>query len=148
MSLVMAHSPADIIRNMLIALGIGTEPVDEGAWPVSAYSEKDTPDAVITVYNTPGVVDGKTGATNDIFEHYGYQIRVRATKNPTAAVKIYQMDQTLGDVLMQQVNVDDKVYIVCAVVRKGAIVDGGKESPTSQRNFYTLNAVSAIYRTV
>lgn len=148
MSLKFLHTPSDIIRWMLIDLGLGTDPEDSGSWPVYRGSEPDTPDSVITVYGTSGQQDGRSQIDGEVFEHHGFMIRVRSNRERTAAAKAYEIDNALNESVQNKlVNIDGNTYIVCAVNRKGSVNSVGKESPTSERNVFTINAISAIYRT-
>ena len=148
MSLPFIHNPADIIRWLMIDKGIGTDPADGGLWPIYRGSEPDTPDSVITVYGTTGQQDGRSQVSGEVFEHHGYMIRVRSNRESTASEKAYAIDQILNEqVANQLVNIDGYTYIVCAVNRKGSVNSVGKETPTSERNVFTINAISAIYRT-
>lgn len=152
-SLIALHSQAEVIRWLLIKLGLGTDPELSQAWPIGKGSEFDQPDNTITVYNTTGQIDGREMIEGEVFEHYGYQIRVRATRERLVAAKMATIVRTLESVANEIVTIDANSdvgaasYIVCAVNRRGSVIDMGKEYPTSERNVFTLNAVSAIYRT-
>lgn len=147
MSLVFLHPPADIIRWLMIDLGLGTNPSLGSSWPIYYSSEPDTPDEVITVYNTTGIIDGRSSIDGEIWEHYGFQVRVRSTKNRLARVKIDSIARSLSETAYNSlVTIDGNSYIVAAINRKGSVIDIGKETPTSERSVFTLNAISAIYR--
>jgi hypothetical protein len=151
MSLLMLHRPADIIRWLLIDLGVGTDPEDGDDWPIYVSNEPDEPDSCITIYDTAGQVDGRSQIDGEIYEHYGFMIRVRGVKSrgvyPRASLIAQQMAE---NVRMETVVIDggDERYLVHAINRKGGMNDLGKETPTSERNIVTINAIAAIHRTV
>jgi hypothetical protein len=149
MSLTLTHSQANIIRWLLINLGLGTDPASAGSWPIYAYSEPDTPDAVITVYNTVGFVDGRAMPTGEVYEHFGFQVRVRATSSKLGITKINEIARQMAESVHNlTVTIDTETYTVCAITRKSGVIELGKEYPTSERNVFTLNAIVALYRTV
>jgi hypothetical protein len=53
MSGSLDHFPADIIRQLLIDLGVGLD-VTATDWPAFSQKEPDSPDNVITVFDTMG----------------------------------------------------------------------------------------------
>ncbi len=150
--LVLQHSQAQIIRQLLIDLRLGTDPDDEDDWPIYATSEPDdpgTPDEVITVYNTVGVIDGRSMPTGEIFEHLGINIRIRSSRNTLASVKAYGIDNVLAETAYNNiVSLDGANYQVCSINRRGGVIDVGKEAPASERNVFSINAITAIIRTV
>lgn len=149
MSLPLIHSQADIIQGLLVGLALGTEPSANGSWPVYTKSQPDTPDNVITTYNTVGVIDGRSNIDGEVFEHYGFMVRVRANRGDVAYVKASAIAEALAkQCLNSTVSLDGNTYVVCAACRKGGINDLGKEYPSGERNVFTINYTAAIYRTV
>lgn len=154
MSGSLAHSPADVIRHLLIGLGLGTNPADGEAWPVYVSSEPDRPDSVITTYDTSGRLNGRTQVDGEVQEHHGIQIRVRDA-NPAAGFKkaneiAIALDET---VYLDTVAIEDVVgtgvsrYLVWNVSRVSGIFSLGKDVETSKRNLFTINAVVSLRRT-
>lgn len=84
---LLAHSPADITRYLLIDEGLGTLPTDSSSWPVFVGVEADTPDNVITVFDTTSRLDGRTHNEGEVAERQGIQVRVRARDHATAYAK-------------------------------------------------------------
>lgn len=144
-SVELIHSPADIIRYLLISQGKGSEPSDDLDWPMFTSSEPTIPDNCITTYDTSGVLQGRIQYSGEMVEHYGFQIRVRGSDHNTAWRKMNdiktQMDQ---GVRLDTVNINSSIYLVEAITRSGGILALGKESPTSQRLVFTLNAIVAL----
>src|SRR5688500_5731036 len=84
----LAHSPGDIVRRTLIALGVGSDPaVPAAAWPVYAEGEPDSPDSAITVYTTQGGSDGRSMIDGELFGAAGVQVRVRSAAHTAGWVK-------------------------------------------------------------
>jgi hypothetical protein len=74
MSGSLDHFPADIIRQLLIDLGVGLG-VTATDWPAFSQKEPDSPDNVITVFDTMGRDLGRTNPDMVRSERYGIQVR-------------------------------------------------------------------------
>lgn len=140
------HSPANIIRWLLIAAGQLTQPSVRGSWPCFVSAEPDQPDSCVTVYNNgTGLLQGTTNTDNEIQEHYGIQVRVRADDPDTCYTKMrlltIYMDQ---NVLVSGVTIGSHSYTVNALTRSGTIMDLGKDVSSSRRNIMTVNYTASI----
>ncbi len=154
MSGSLNHSPAEIIRDLLVTLGLGTDPADSGTWPVFVSREPNAPDSVITIYDTTPRLQGRSSPGGITQEHYGIQVRVRDASPTGGWVKANSLavalDQTiaLDDVTIEDTDgTGSSTYKVYTVSRVGGILSLGKETPTSKRNLFTINAVAAIRQT-
>ena len=87
MSGALTHSPAEIVRNLLVNMGAGTLPAAGGSWPISCDQRLDTPDNAITINDTDGRKDGRSMPTGEVFEHPGIQIEVRSGVRGTGFTK-------------------------------------------------------------
>src|SRR3990167_9195681 len=96
----LTHSPADVIRWLLIDLNVGTDPDLESTWPISCDGEADNPDNHITVYNTSGIVEREVQFNGEVQEHYGLQFRVRGNKSTVAWAKMNELALAID----QQIN--------------------------------------------
>lgn len=142
---VLAHSPADIIRYLLVALGKGSLPEDELAWPIFAGQEPDSPDSCITLYDTSGIIEGRAQVSGEIQEHYGIQIKVRAASSTVAYAKINTLADCIDESIRNNtVTISSSQYIIYAITRKGGILSLGKELSASKRNLYTVNAIVSL----
>jgi hypothetical protein len=137
------HSPADVIRHLLVGLGYGRLPSGSGPWPISVGAEGASPDNFLTVYNTTArnlgrVMDGERQGL------YGIQIRVRGVDEPTAYAKAQAIAVGLDGVAMRLVSLGGSEYVVWSVSRTTDPLALGYESPTSKRVLYTVNAVVSL----
>ena len=145
MSGSLVHSPAQIISQLLIDLSLGTAPVDEGSWPIRFSGEADSPDNVITVYDAPGIKDGRSQIDGEVQEHHGIQVRVRAGKHGVGYTKARAIAIGLDEsVQLNSVTISESVYLVYAISRTSDVLALGKDHPTSNLNLFTLNAVVAL----
>ena len=148
----MNHSPADIIRRLLISLGQGTLPSSNSAWPIYAHNLPDTPDNAIVLYDTQGELHGRSGADGGVMdEHHGLEVMVRSSSTNTGGQKV----RDIADALDQQVHNDEitltdnvgtttTTYNVVAVTRKSGPLYLGTDTPDSMRYLFTLNSIVAI----
>lgn len=154
MSGSLSHSPAEIIRDLLVTLGLGTDPADSGSWPIFVSREPDTPDSVITIYDTTPRLQGRSSPGGITQEHYGIQVRIRDASPRGGWVKanalVVALDQTIA---LDDVTIEDEdgtglsTYKVYTVSRTGGILSLGKQIDSSKRNLFTINAVAAIRQT-
>lgn len=141
----MNHSPADIVRTLLIAKGVGTDPDSANpVWPIFADREPTSPDNVITVYNTPGRYNGRV-MQGEVQGPEGIQVRIRAANSAKGWLKADEVHTMMAEgVLRDIVTIGAARYLVQAISRIGDVLPLGKESPTSQRNIFTINAVVTV----
>lgn len=140
----LADSPATIARQLLVDLGLGTQPAAAGAWPVYASQEPDTPDNCITVYATQGTDDGRLQVDGSLQGHLGFQVRIRSDGYETGWQKGDAIQTTLAtQVLRETVVVGANVYLVQCVAKIGDILELGKEQG-SYRFLFTINAVLSV----
>lgn len=144
MSGSLTHSPSDVIRYLLIDLGLGTAPSAGQAWPVHVEREPASPDSVLTVYTTQGRTRGRTQRDGIVQEHYGIQIRVRDARPETGHVKANAVACALDTLVKRNtVTIGAQSYLVEAVTRTGAVLSG-KDAPSSNRYLFTVNALASI----
>lgn len=139
------HSPADIVRWLLISQGKGTDPEDGLAWPIFTNNEHSTPDNCITTYDTSGILDGRIQSSGEMTEHFGFQIRVRSQSHNVGWRKINDLKTQIDQgIKLDTIVINSSSYLVESITRSGGILALGKESPTSQRLVFTLNAIVAL----
>lgn len=140
----LRDSPAAIVARLLIAAGMGSDLSTGGSWPVSVSSEPITPDNVITVYNTVGIVDGRSQIDGKQFEHYSAQIRIRASTNVLGWTRSDRIRTYLMGVNLAAVSVGSNNYLVQSFSQIGSINDLGKSDPDSSRNLFTINTLVTV----
>ena len=100
----LVHSPADVLRYTLVSLGVGTLPSVNGNWPIFATNEPETPDELITLYDTMPWVRGRSQPDGEVQEHHGVQVRVRAGHPALGFKKCWEVAQAL-DLQVHHLNV-------------------------------------------
>jgi len=144
---LLTHSPSDIARELLIDLGLGTDPDSVDSWPVYIKTEPDQPDNTITVNDTPGIDHGRVMIDGERQENPGVQIRVRSKVASTGRTKIDTIAYNLDTAILKTtVAFDSATYEIQSISRSGQINDLGRD-PDSGRNLFTLNATINLRET-
>jgi len=133
----MNHPVADIVRQLLVDLGIAS---DGGDWPAYYANMPDAPDNCMAVYDTEAL-DVKRGHPTGVTAMiYGIQVLVRAKDTRTAYLKTKEINRAFDeDVYRDEVTLDESVYLVQAISRMGAENPLGPEGAT-KRQLYSTNA--------
>src|SRR5262245_28835704 len=142
---LLVHSPAEVVRQLLIDSGLGGEP--GGEWPVFATNGPDLPDNAITVYDTAGTDDGRS-MDGERWERGGIQVRVRSTTHTVGHPKSKAIALMMDQLSQQVVHVDTNAYKIWTIVRTSDVLPLGKEvagagmpGDISRRNLFTVNAL-------
>ena len=135
--------PAQILRQLVIDLGHGTDPDDSGSWPVFATTEPNTPDNCITVYSTAGRDQGSIHVDPMLIENEGFQIKVRATTNSVGYTKADAIAKGFDAVALRTVILNGNTYVMWGIIR-GSILDVGKSVPESRRSIFTINGTLTV----
>lgn len=150
----LTNSPAEILRAVLITLSLGTDPTPWAAgsgnpWPVFAAGEPNIPDDCITVYDTMGVDHGQSMVDLELYQHYGCQIRVRSSDHQTGWDKADAIRRQASRFGQRSISgpLLSGTYLVWAVAKMGQVLPLGKESPSSKRSVFTVNAQLAVDQT-
>lgn len=145
-SLPLLHSPAQIVAALLVAKGLGTDPAGGGAWPVFHAGEPQSPDQVLTVYDTTPKDDGRSQLSGEVFQHYGFQCRIRAATHAAGWAKAAAVRTALDQsVYYAHVTVDGTEYLIEGVSGTN-VLTLGKESPSSKRSLFTVNGICPVRR--
>lgn len=149
----LEHSPADIIRKLLVDLGHGTNPEDNGAWPTYVNYHRDSADNVMSVNDTDPITHGRHQIDGETQLHYGIQVFIRAKDDPTAFRKANDITEAFDkDVQYDNVSVGDttgtgtSTYVVVAITHAG-ILHVGREVEATARRIKTINALVALRMT-
>lgn len=148
----LQHSPADILRYLLIVHGMGSLPsgVNNSDWSIFVDNEPDRPDNCITVYNTPSIQQGRIQPTGQMIEYFGTQVRVRSQESRTGFNKIREIAVELDeDVLNEVVDIGSASYCVQSYSRLGSILSFGKDAPTpTKRHIHTFNGYLIVKQNI
>lgn len=137
----LSHSPAKVVRELLILAGFGT---DAGQWPIKVNGEPDLPDNCLTVYDVAGRDDGYV-AFGERQTWHGIQVRIRSS-NPEAGyakandIAIY-LDTPVIDA---QVTIASAVYLVRSFNRTSDVLPLGRDAPNSNRRVFTIDALAML----
>lgn len=142
----MRHSPAEILANVLIALGLGTRPpAAANTWPTFFSVEPDLPDNVVTVYNTTGRKHGRIQFSGETATHKGVQLRIRATTPRIGYEKARALFNALDSSIYQEsVTLEGTSYLLHSATQVGDIIDAGIETGASKRCIYTINSLLCL----
>jgi len=142
----LTHSPADIVRSLLVDLGHGTVPSAGSTWPVFVGNEPNSPDDAITVYDTTSRMDGRTQVDGQQHEHHGVQIRIRNGNHVDGYTKARAIAVALDETAYQNtVTISSTSYTVQCVSRVGGVIALGKDTPNTRRNLFTINALVSVH---
>lgn len=147
---ILNNSPSDILRYLIIDITEGSLPVAGKLyaptdWPVFNDVEPPLPDNCITTFDTTGTDDGRIMLTGEIVHHTGFQIRVRAQDKETGWLKANAIQISLMESVRRvSLTINTRTYLIHCIAKMGDILSLGKESPTSKRNLFTLNAVMMV----
>lgn len=140
--MTLVDSPAEIIRQLLIDLGLATA---ASTWPVFATGEPASPDNCITVTDTVGTSDGRSMIDGELYTHFGFQVRVRSTDHDTGWLKAAVIRTHLArSVYQRTVAMDIQRYFIQAITNIGQVLPLGKEVAVSKRSLFTVNATVPI----
>ncbi len=161
------HTPADVLRWLLIQVGVATDPHLNPlqAWPCWHGKQPDSldnslPDNVVTTLDTEGHDDGRL-MTGEICMHYGFQLVLRAADEPTGKAQMRLIRKTLAEgtspssplwniivtVPVTPENIGG-TYLVPAIAHIGPTLGPFWEQPSSKRNLFTVNATLTLAQIV
>jgi hypothetical protein len=142
----LVHSPADILRYLLIAKGVGVTPVanpSNTAWPIYAHNEPDGPDNCITVFDVQGKKSGRTMVDGEVQEHHGFQVRIRSSLSTDGYTKARSIAIVMDEQVYQEpISVSSSHYCVHSITRTSDVIPLGKEATTpSKRSICVINGI-------
>lgn len=143
----LVHSPAQILRKLLIDLGLGSmpDPTTTIIWPIFAESMPSSPDNLICTYTTQGVLQGSSMVDGEVQESYGFMIKVSTAVDrdgwSMASLIVNKIDK---EVNRTTVIIDAFSYLVHSMRRTSSILNLGKGVPANKQNAYTINGTMTI----
>lgn len=145
MSGAMNHMPSDVIRELLIDLGLGTDPVSATDWSTTAGALPDQPDKAITVHDTESVQHGRSQIDGETQEHHGIQVMVRSDDLADGYTKTATILRSLDTQVNQtSIEVDGDTYMIYAITRRSAPILAGMDG---HRFLHTANLLVAMRMT-
>lgn len=149
MSGPLNHSPADIIRYLLIKRGLGIFPINASdTWPVYAALVPDLPDKVITITDSSPQLDGRLMVDGEVQQHDGFQIAIRTANHNDGFRKANDIYVSITeDVQYAGVTIGTDTYKIYSISIASGIIALGKNPPVSKRNLFTINAIAALKQT-
>lgn len=140
MSETLDHSPAHVVRQMLMDLGH----CSASSFPAYVNYEPPTPDDCVTVFDTQGTDHGRTAPDSERQVHHGIQVRVRSQYPEAGYRKARQIALALDGVYDLGVTVVGDVtrsYVVLSVNRTSEVLSLGREVAESKRPLFVVNAL-------
>jgi hypothetical protein len=149
MSVALDRCPADVLRWLLVQLGVGIDPGAydpryAGGWPVYADAEPDKPDQCVTVLDILAQEDGRSMTDGEMFRHFGLQMRVRSVDCQSGLIQAEKIRWALAEEVRRTVvTVGSEQYLVHAV-SPSSVLRLGRDFPNTGRHLHTLNARAAL----
>jgi hypothetical protein len=137
-------SPADIIRQLLLDLGLVAA---TGDWTTFVSFLPESPDNAVCVYDTAGRPNGRLMAGEQII-HPGIQIRVRGLSYPAVWAKSNTIATALDSLARVLVAISStEAHTLLNVSRTGDIIPVGiEEEGGRRRHHFTINAVVTLQK--
>lgn len=140
------HTAAEIVRRVLVDLGVGTSRANSLPWSAYYGSLPPTPDDVLAVLTTTGKSDGRAMVDGRLWTHYGFQVTVRSAKESDGARKADEVRTTLAmgayDV---PVTLDSTHYLVHCFSGLGQVLPLGPETQGGRgRYLFTVNGLVTV----
>jgi len=128
--------PAKILARWLIAQDFFSL---AGDWPIYVSSLPASPDLAASIYDLPGVPDGRIMTTGERIEHPRIQIKLRALTYPVGWTKLKDVEAALNSILRSEIAiVGDQTYSIQSA-RTGNPFHIGYE-PKNRRPLFTINS--------
>lgn len=141
---LLQHSPAAIVRRLLINKGAGTDPTDKQAWPVFDSGEADKPDSAITVYDTEGHLQGREMIEGETHDFHGIMVQVRAAGHSAGYAKARAIAVLFDkSIYWNTIDIGTSKYTIQSIGRTSDVLALGKE-PGTKRNLFTINALATL----
>ena len=146
MAQTLTHSPAQIIRKLLLDQGLAAS---SGDWQCFYGKEPNSPDNVISVFGTAGKGFGYAMVNGESMGHDGFQVRVRGKDYKTAFRRADAIATELTETVYQQIVtiVEDSVtyqYLIAAIGSIGDVLDNGADDTPASRHVFTINCTASI----
>ena len=134
--------PADILRQLLIQLGLGSESV----WPIFTGFFPGVPDEAMCCYDTAGKPDGRIMASGEQIIHPGVQVLLRGPDYLATREKAEAVAQALDGQRRTPVAIPGgETYLLHNVSRSGDILPlGMEEDGDRRRHLFAINSTMTV----
>lgn len=148
MSGSLDHSPARIIRELLIDLSSGSATASlDNDWAILVNNLPDTPDSALVVNDTTGILDGRSMIDGEVLTNHGIQLIIRDDNQQDGYAKANDIAIALDGIRRNTVIVESSTYLVHAVSRKGDVIYLGVDVPRSNLHLYSINGTVSLNKT-
>lgn len=142
-------TPEDAIQNilqqLLITLGLGTDPTLNQPWPVFRAIRPDKPDNLLVVSETAGIEVGNRTWNGRVQVHYGFQVLVRSSDSDEASKKARLVWSTLNELVDHAViPINSNFYCVDCVTTTGDVINMGMQQLQNRLHLRSVNAIADI----
>lgn len=127
---------ARIVQAWLISEGLGTAVATNGAWPVYAYNRPDSPDSLLTVYNTGADLDGTIQRTGVSVFHETVQIYLRGLTDDQVYQKGLDIQAKMDAVRSTLVSWGGNTYKIHSFRTVTPLTFLGEEEKNKRRQYF------------
>lgn len=145
----LTHSPADILRYIIVAHGWGILPPGSSNpdWSVFVDKEPDRPDNCITLYNTSAKYNGRVHS-GEVQEQHGIQVRVRSALSNEGYTRArgvaIELDEQLS---IESITIGGSTYSVKSFNRRTDVKPLGTDAQTPTKRFvHTFDGLLVVRR--
>jgi hypothetical protein len=115
-------------------------------WPVYVGTTPASKLKTITVYDTPGRIDGQSLHDGEIYEHNGIQVKIEGQTHPIAYEKAQSLLSALVAVANATVRKNDLTYTIHSATATSSILTLGQGGANRGAGF-TFNLVVSLSQT-
>lgn len=148
---LLRASPAKIVQQLLINLGLCVAPGTSGAnvWPVYAPRKPggtSIPDNIVVVFNTSGEVGKRDHVSQTRSVYHGLQTWLRSRDVNVGDLKLRSIAEAFDKLPPdKEVTVSGRTYSVQLIKNTTDVLDIGTEGENSSLNIFTLNSLISVY---
>lgn len=154
-SVILSHTPSDVIRYLLISEGAGVLPSNALAlptdWKVFVSELPEEPNDLIALSDIGGLKGGRIQVDGEVQEHYGIDLLVRGTRLQSISgyTRTFRKIMEVCMVFDQQVRntvvtIGDSTYTVHSMTKSGLVRSQGKDNTSNQRFIFTTTYLASI----
>ena len=137
------HTPAEILRKVLIDAGEVSLPSQNDVWPMFVSGLDSSPNDALAIYDTVGTEDGSIQPTGETKRHPGWQVRCRSVDYRTAYRKLAKIANFFDTLAQVALTLDADQYTLHSVYQSSNIVHLVVRDEQAREHF-TFNGTVAI----